>query len=92
MLAFHMGNGEIISSFDSIGESNNILIRNTVHLGNKYPEDVLLNAALIGNKLICNTKTILCFCVTNSSIPLGISVSGNDVSRCFLKPSVASLP
>ena len=58
MLAFHMGNGEIIASFDSIGESNNILIRNTVHLGNKYPEDVLLNAALIGNKLICNTKTV----------------------------------
>lgn len=27
-------------------------------VGNKYPDDVKLNCALIGNKLICNTKTV----------------------------------
>ena len=27
-------------------------------LGNKYPKDVLLNCAIIGNKIICNLRTI----------------------------------
>ena len=43
-----------------IGESNAKFIINKIQLsaGNTYPNDVRLNCAIIGNKIICNVKTI----------------------------------
>lgn len=46
----HLFTGETIEKFN--------ILRIKEKAGNKYPEDVLLNCALINDKIICNPKTI----------------------------------
>lgn len=46
----HLFSGELYSNFN--------IVSITEKAGNKYPKDVLLNCAIINNKIICNPKTI----------------------------------
>lgn len=46
----HLFSGELQPKFN--------LIKIGAEVGNKYPNDVLLNCAVIGKNLICNTKTV----------------------------------
>lgn len=58
----HIGNNEVFTSGEHlcIGELNsNFKVKTISELpGSKYPDDVRLNCAIIGNKIICNIKTI----------------------------------
>ncbi len=58
----HVGNNNVISQDKHLfaGELQRKinLIQIGAEVGNKYPNDVRLNCAFIGNKLICNTKTV----------------------------------
>lgn len=58
----HMGNNVIFCQKEHlyIGESEKKfdIHKITESTGNKYPEDVRLNCTIIGNKIICNEKTI----------------------------------
>lgn len=58
----HAGNNIVFSQKEHlfIGELQKEfnLAKVGADIGNKYPNDVRLNCAFIGNKLICNTKTI----------------------------------
>lgn len=58
----HLGNNNIFCQNEHlcVGEFNkNFNIRRINDFaGNKYPNDVRLNCAIIGNKIICNIKTI----------------------------------
>ena len=58
----HIGKNIIFSQNEHlcVGESdkNFIIMKITETAGNKYPHDVRLNCAIIGNKIICNKKTI----------------------------------
>lgn len=62
MQLLHLGGNNIFSqkehSFEGLeNKKYNIKFIN-YKAGNKYPDDVRLNCALIGNKLICNKKTV----------------------------------
>lgn len=46
----HLYSGELYGDFR--------IMKISVSPGNKYPDDVRLNCAIIGNKIICNKKTI----------------------------------
>ena len=58
----HMGNNTIFCQNEHLcgGELKQKfkLVKTNTTAGNKYPEDVRLNCAVIGNKIICNCKTI----------------------------------
>ncbi len=57
----HTGNKEIFCyEHLFLGESTNNFYFKEIRekAGNLYPDDVRLNCSLIGNKLICNTKTV----------------------------------
>lgn len=58
----HLGDNKIFSQNEHLctGESelNFIFKKIKQSAGNRYPDDVRLNCAIIGNKIICNIKTI----------------------------------
>ena len=58
----HMGNNVIFCQNEHLflGESEQKFSFNKIKekTGNKYPEDVRLNCAVIGDKIICNVKTV----------------------------------
>ena len=53
---YYESNREIIDRISSI--SNSEIALSSEPTGEKYPSDVLFNACLVGNNLICNEKTI----------------------------------
>ena len=54
--SYYDGNKELIDLIALAAELD--LTVSTEQTGKKYPSDVLFNACLLGNKLICNTKTV----------------------------------
>ncbi len=58
----HIGNNVMFSRNEHLFQGRHLKKFKFNHigaqLGNKYPDDVLLNCAVIGDKIICNTKTI----------------------------------
>ncbi len=58
----HMGNNTIFSENEHLFQGSLLKKFQFNHiraqLGDKYPKDVLLNCAIVGNKLICNKKTL----------------------------------
>ncbi len=56
ILTYHLGNGDFIADVTSENELNNCNICETVKVSSPYPNDCLLNAADIGDFLICNSK------------------------------------
>ena len=81
-------------------ESNNALIDNIIQLSglslslsseewtNDYPRDVLFNACLIGNKLICNDKTVSRD-VLRTACDSGIEIV--NVSQGYTKCSICAV-
>ena len=80
---YYQSNREIIDKIASI--ANIKVCISSEPTGAKYPTDVLLNACLVGNKLICNEKTV-------SSLILGAAKSHGceiiGVSQGYTKCSV----
>lgn len=62
MLAYHLGNGDFIADRTAAGNLKDCNVRKTVSVVSPYPADCKLNAADIGNYIICNVKA------THSSI------------------------
>lgn len=64
MLFCNLGNGEFLIEKsqnilkDKLGEIEFFTAYNDVELGKIYPEDIALNACIIGNKVICGKKGI----------------------------------
>ncbi len=76
----HLFSGELNESF------SNITIRQKA--GNKYPEDVRLNCAIIGNKIICNKDTIapevIEFAEQNQYIIINVNQGYTKCSICVV--------
>lgn len=88
----HLGNNNIFSQNKHlfIGEFNKKINNIVLELkaGSKYPEDVRLNCAIIGNKLICNQKTvakeILEFADNNGLIIINVNQGYTRCSICVV--------
>lgn len=88
----HMGNNVIFSQSEHLfsGDYNKKFeIHNIKEKpGNHYPNDVRLNCAIIGNKIICNEKTIskdiLEFAYSNGYIIINVKQGYTKCSICIL--------
>lgn len=88
----HMGNNVVFSQNEHLfqgSQSKNLCFRHIgVQLGNEYPKDVPLNCAVIGNKLICNKKTIagevLEFAETNGLTVINVNQGYAKCSICVV--------
>ncbi|MBO5858975.1 MAG: hypothetical protein J6R20_04290 [Clostridia bacterium] len=88
----HMGNNDIFCQNEhlcigeTVSEFNMHLIREAA--GNKYPDDVRLNCTIIGNKIICNEKTIsrdiLEFAYINDYIIINVNQGYSRCSICVI--------
>lgn len=64
MLFSNLGNGEFLiektqkNLKDKLTQLNLFTEYNDVELGKKYPEDIALNACIVGNKVICGKKGV----------------------------------
>lgn len=56
ILAYHLGNGNFIADETAESSLKGCNICETVNISSPYPNDCLLNAADVGNYLICNSK------------------------------------
>lgn len=56
ILTYHLGNGDFIADKTAKNALNDCNVCETVNVSSPYPNDCLLNAADIGNYLICNKK------------------------------------
>lgn len=88
----HMGNNVIFCQNEhlSIGESGKNFSYHIIKEipGNQYPDDVRLNCAIIGNKIICNEKTVskdvLDFAYINDYIIINTNQGYSRCSVCIL--------
>ncbi len=88
----HMGNNVIFCHNEHLflGESEQKFSFNKIKekTGNKYPEDVRLNCAVIGDKIICNVKTvskdILEYAYINNYIIVNVNQGYAKCSVCVL--------
>lgn len=87
ILSFNIGNGKIIISEGSIGEAKLTNLGYSVFFENNikspYPNDILLNAALIDNLIICKTNCISDFitdCAKQNNLEIINTKQG--YSRC----------
>lgn len=89
ILSFNLGNGSVLINKGSVGERD---IKNIGYelieisgIKSPYPNDVALNAALIKDKLICNTRSvderIKDFCINNG---IEIIHTNQGYARCNL--------
>lgn len=85
----HLGNNKVFSFQEHMFEGEAIkkfkMIPIKFKEGNKYPEDVRLNCAIIGKKIICNKKTIAPEIMTYAEIA-GLTVI--NVNQGYTKCSV----
>lgn len=56
ILTYHLGNGRFIVDETAVNAFGNYDISATVNVSSPYPNDCLLNAADIGDYIICNSK------------------------------------
>lgn len=56
ILTYHLGNGDLIADNTAVNTLKNCKIAETVNVFSPYPNDCLLNAADIGDYLLCNRK------------------------------------
>lgn len=56
ILTYHLGNGRFIVDETAVNAFENYSINDTVNVASPYPNDCLLNAADIGDYIICNRK------------------------------------
>lgn len=56
ILTYHIGNGDFIADNTAVNALKDCKIAETVNVSSPYPNDCLLNAADIGDFLICNSK------------------------------------
>lgn len=88
----HMGNNVIFCQdehlFSGDLKEKFTLFRITEKAGNKYPDDVRLNCTLIGNKIICNIKTIstdiLDYAYRNNYMIINVNQGYSKCSVCVL--------
>lgn len=88
----HMGNNTIFYQDEHLfsGESDKKFSFHKISekTGNKYPNDVKLNCAIIGNKIICNEKTIskeiLNYAYNNDYIIINVNQGYAKCSVCIL--------
>ncbi len=88
----HLGNNDIFCQNEHlfIGESeqNFNLFKIKAKAGNKYPEDVRLNCAVIGDKIICNVKTVapevLEFAYSNDFTVINVKQGYSKCSVCVI--------
>ncbi|MBR3818056.1 MAG: hypothetical protein IKJ41_02815 [Clostridia bacterium] len=88
----HMGNNVIYCQNEHLfsGELEEKFLINIISekSGNKYPNDVRLNCTIIGNKIICNIKTIskdiLEFAYQNNYIIINVNQGYSRCSVCVL--------
>ncbi len=89
ILSFNLGNKTLIADSSLIGELENVLgdykIIPCINIKSPYPNDVNLNAALLGNKLICNTKYISSYIVAYAeNNGINILHSNQGYTKCNL--------
>ena len=88
----HMGNNVIFCQNEHlcIGESESDFNMHLIHesAGRQYPDDVRLNCTIIGNKIICNEKTIskdvLEFAYINDYIIINVKQGYSRCSICVI--------
>ncbi len=88
----HMGNNTIFCQNEHLfsGGYKEKFITHIIDekIGNKYPDDVRLNCAIIGNKIICNNKTIsrtvLEFAYNNDYTIINVNQGYTRCSVCVL--------
>lgn len=56
ILTYHLGNGRFIVDETAVNTFENYNISDIVHVHSPYPDDCILNAADIGDYIICNSK------------------------------------
>ena len=83
---YYDSNIELIDSICKL--SGNALTLSDEPIGEKYPLDVLFNACLIGNALLCNTKTVSRL-IYNTAIENGYRII--DVPQGYTKCSVCAV-
>lgn len=66
ILAYHLGNGKFIADKTAEKALNGFYVQEYVNVRSPYPNDCILNAADIGDFLICNTK-IICNSILKSA-------------------------
>lgn len=85
MLAYHLGNGNFIADETAKTALSEFNISETVSVFSPYPNDCMLNAADIGDYLICNCK------ITHKSIIKSAEMQNKtiiDVNQGYAKCSV----
>lgn len=88
----HLGNNDIFCQNEHlcIGEFDKKIKLNKIQAtaGNKYPDDVRLNCAIIGNKLLCNINTIaqeiLEYAEINNMIVINVKQGYTKCSICIV--------
>lgn len=93
ILSFNFGNGKILLNKASIGESDlkklGFEIIETDIIKSPYPDDISLNAALIKNKIVCNSKfvaeEILHFARENGIEVINTKQGYSRCSLCIVK-------
>ena len=88
----HLGNNDIFCQSEHlcIGESEQEFNFRKIEAlaGNRYPDDVRLNCAIIGNKIICNVNTIACEILEYAEIN-GLTVI--NVNQGYTKCSICCI-
>lgn len=89
ILTYHLGSGSFIADNTAKNALNNCNIYETVNLSSPYPNDCLLNAADIGDYLICNSKithrTILKESEKRNKLVIHVNQGYAKCSVCIIK-------